>query len=142
MHRYSCIYDVLEVSSSKCSDIVIIYVRKRHQFAIRGSVMACLNIVFRHCCIWNRTLRTTKFQTYVYATNINARSVCIFIVQLEKTISSSELYLSPRPKPYSEILIMEIDFLGESCYNINMCKNKAFFCNFSLQIKTYFYKWK
>lgn len=46
------------------------------------------------------------------------------------------------PEAILEMFIIEIDFLGESCYNINMCKNKALFYDFSLQIKTYFCKWK
>ena len=45
----SCIYDVLKLRGSKCSDRCDEGVRNRRQFAIRGSVAACLNIVFKHC---------------------------------------------------------------------------------------------
>ena len=41
--------------------------RNRRQFAIRGSVAACLNIVFKHCCYYSRTLRTSTSQTYAYS---------------------------------------------------------------------------
>ena len=45
------IYDVLELRSTRCSDIHIDYTRNRRQFAVHGSVAAWLNIVFNHCYI-------------------------------------------------------------------------------------------
>ena len=64
LHPLLQIYDVLKLRSTRCSDIHIDYTRNRRQFAVHGSVAAWLNIVFRYCCVSNRTSITSKFQTY------------------------------------------------------------------------------
>ena len=45
----SIIYDVLKLRSTRCSDLCVSTARNRRQFAIHGSMTACLNIVFKHC---------------------------------------------------------------------------------------------
>ena len=65
------IYNVLNLRSSKCSDLYIDIIRHRRQFAIHGSVAACLNIVFKHGFYLHRTLRTSKLQTYRIYSRIN-----------------------------------------------------------------------
>ena len=66
-------------------------IHMRPPLAIHGSVAACLNIVFKHCCYYSRTLRTSTPQTYAYPKH-SCRNYT-YRTRLQYTFSYFQLFL-------------------------------------------------